>query len=86
MPTKIHMACDGCDAEHSVEVKRVFNSFNGKGYGFGTYHDPSISEAVKPTGWIWSDIINCTYCPECWAGIMAEAGEDSIYKTEAANG
>jgi hypothetical protein len=73
MSTKIHLVCDAqCGNEHSVEVRREFHSFSGRGYGFGTYHVPSIDEAVKPTGWIWADLIGCTYCPECWAEIMAE--------------
>ena len=85
MSTKIHLTCDGCDKEASVEVKRTFLSFNGKGYGFGTYHVPSIDEAVEPTGWIWADLIGCTYCPECWNEIQtAHAIQDSLPSQENA--
>lgn len=72
--TTIHLKCDGCSAEADTEpLRRVFHSFNGKGYGFGTYEEPTVDKAVEPTGWVWSDIIGCTYCPECWKSINSES-------------
>lgn len=75
MSTRIKMECDGCNATTETErVKMEFLSFNGRGYGFGKWHQPSITDAVEPTGWVWSDpYTSCTYCPTCWAGI--ESGE-----------
>lgn len=74
MTTKIKMQCGGCFAEKEVQINRTFNSFNGKGHGFGIVHTPSVDEAVEPTGWVWSDpYTRCTYCPECWKTI--ENGE-----------
>jgi hypothetical protein len=71
MTTKVHMKCDGCDAEKTTEyARRTFTSFTGKSYGIGTYHYPTIDELVKPTGWTWSDpYTGCTYCPDCWKSI-----------------
>lgn len=73
MATTIHMRCGGCDAEHEVPIRRSFQSFNGLGYGYGVHRTPTVDEAVEPTGWVWSDLIGCTYCPECWKQI--ESGE-----------
>lgn len=71
MATTIRMTCDGCNSTVETErVKMEFCSFNGRGYGFGKWLEPSISDAVTPTGWVWSDpYTSCTYCPTCWAGI-----------------
>lgn len=71
MSTRIKMECDGCGSAHETEpVKAEFHSFNGRGYGFGKWHEPSINDAVSPTGWVWSDPYTCcTYCPSCWAEI-----------------
>lgn len=74
MSTTIHMRCGGCAAEKEVPYERTFRSFDGKGYGFGVYHVPTVEQAVEPTGWVLFDLIGCTYCPKCWAEI--EAGED----------
>lgn len=74
MTTTIHMKCGGCDAEERVPIRRTFRSFNGKGHGFGTFHVPTVTEAVESTGWVWSDpYTGCTYCPKCWKEI--ESGE-----------
>lgn len=73
MGTRIHLKCDGCNAEtYTAPVRRIFHSFNGKGYGFGRYEEPNVDKAVEPTGWVWSDLIGCTYCPTCWAEINSE--------------
>lgn len=74
MTTRIHMKCNGCSAEVYTEpLRRIFHSFNGTGYGLGRYEEPTVNKAVEPTGWVWSDLIGCTYCPECWKQI--ESGE-----------
>lgn len=74
MSTRLHLKCDGCDAEtHTERITRTFQSFNGRGYGFGRYHYPSIDDVVTPTGWVWSDpYTGCTYCPTCWKEIDSE--------------
>lgn len=74
MTTTIHMRCDGCDAQHEVRIKRTFQSFNGRGYGFGSWHVPSIDDVTEDSKWVWADpYTSCTYCPECWSKI--ENGE-----------
>ena len=74
MSTFIKMECGGCDAKHEVRVSRTFQSFSGRGYGFGTYHYPTIEQAVEPSGWVWADpYTGCTYCPKCWAEIESNA-------------
>ena len=75
MSTRIHMKCDGCDATHDVgPIRKTFDSFNGKGHGFGVVRQPDIDALVEPTGWVWSDPYTyCTYCPQCWAGIVNKA-------------
>lgn len=74
MPTRLHLQCGGCDAEtYTDSIRRSFVSFNGLGHGYGQYREPDIDKAVEPTGWVWSDIIGCTYCPDCQKKI--ERGE-----------
>ena len=67
------MRCGGCDAEKELFYERTFHSFDGSGHGFGHYHVTNVAQAVEPTGWVLSDVIGCTYCPECWKSI--ESGE-----------
>jgi len=71
MSTRLHLKCDGCDAEtHTERINKKFVSVSGKSYGFGAYVQPDIEATVAPTGWIWSDpYTSCTYCPKCWAEI-----------------
>lgn len=75
MTTRIHLKCDGCDAEtHTAPIRKEFISFSGRGHGFGKWHNPDLDAAVQPTGWVWSDpATSCTYCPDCWKQI--ENGE-----------
>lgn len=73
MPITIHMRCGSCDVEKEVPIKRIFQSFSGRGYGLGVYHVPTVEQAVADTGWMAFDIIGCTYCPACWKEI--ESGE-----------
>ena len=67
----IVLTCDGCDAKVEAQIEqRQFHSFNGKGYGFGTYTNPTIDDALEPTGWMYDDpYTGCEYCPTCWAEI-----------------
>ena len=75
MSTRLHLKCDGCDAETYTErIKKTFVSLSGRSYGLGSYRAPNIDDAVLPSRWVWSDpYTSCTYCPTCWDKI--EAGE-----------
>lgn len=75
MSAYVQISCDGCDKEaRSERVSRTFNSFNGRGYGFGRWHIPSIEEVASQIGWVVFDpYTGCTYCPECWAEIEGSA-------------
>jgi hypothetical protein len=70
MTTRLHLRCDGCDAEtHSEPIRKRFESVSGRSYGFGSWRAPDVDAAV-PAGWVWSDpYTSCTYCPKCWAGL-----------------
>lgn len=58
--------CDGCDEEDlGSGIRRVFNSFSGRGYGFGTYQVLSDPQDLAPQGWIAFDSVGATYCPSC---------------------
>ena len=74
MTTKLLLSCDGCHAKVTSErwLQRRFNSFSGKGYGFGVWeHD--TPQDIAPEGWIISDpYTGCTYCPECWVEITKD--------------
>jgi len=85
MATELHMNCGGCDAQISVRVRRTFHSLNGSGYGFGRYHTPTIDELVEPTGWVWADLIGCTYCPECWKQINADSEQEQSSQEDPGN-
>lgn len=74
MTVKVVFECDGCETtvKGTEPIKRFFESFNVKGYGFGTYHTLTI-EDVLPKGWIDFDpYTSCTYCPNCWEEITKE--------------
>lgn len=69
MSVKVTFECDGCFAEagEPVSVKRRFESFSGRGHGFGV--EEKVSD-LAPDGWIAFDpFTSCTYCPDCWASI-----------------
>lgn len=86
MSTTLHLKCDGCDAEiHTERISKSFISFSGRSYGLGQWHNPDIDAAVDATGWVWSDpYTSCTYCPDCWKGIVAAPTEVSeLGKSEA---
>lgn len=76
MTIRIILSCDGChiDAEPCNLPHRKFNSFSGKGYGFGVWTNPGIEDVPFPEGWVPVDpYTGCTYCPKCWAEIEGEA-------------
>tara|TARA_R110000868_G_scaffold250896_2_gene507643 strand:+ start:2009 stop:2272 length:264 start_codon:yes stop_codon:yes gene_type:complete len=75
MATRLKLTCDGCFEEVlTLPVRKKFESFSGRGHGFGVWKGPDIDDAVAPTGWVWSDpYTSCTYCPACWTSI--EVGE-----------
>ena len=75
MTVKITLSCDGCHVETGPHrlPHREFNSFDGKGYGFGVWNNPTIDNVQFPDGWIRSDpYTGCTYCPKCWAEIVVD--------------
>lgn len=84
MSITVKFTCDGC---HKAEqgktfLRRSFDSFSGRGYGFGVWRKDTV-EDVCPEGWhAFDPITGCCYCPECWASI--EAGEDETQPREAA--
>lgn len=71
MTARIHLKCDGCEAEtHTARISKTFESFSGRDYGLGAWRKPDIDAAVEPTRWVWSDpYTSCCYCPACWADI-----------------
>ena len=72
---KIIFSCGGCDATATAWLQRRFVSISGKSWGLGSYHEDTPQE-VAPEGWIAFDPhTSCTYCPDCWAEIMAPAEE-----------
>jgi hypothetical protein len=89
MTTRLHLRCDGCDAEtHTKPIRKRFVSVRGRSHGFGSWQLPSVDDVVTELGWIWSDpYTSCTYCPTCWAGIEAGKGAEApsalTGKTEA---
>lgn len=71
MSTRLHLKCDGCNAEtHTERISKTFESFSGRSHGLGVWRSPNLDDAVAATGWIWSDpYTSCTYCPTCWEEI-----------------
>lgn len=72
MGVRLQLDCDGCFAMTILPLgRREFFPFNGKGHGFGVWKNPSIEEAIAPSGWVWNDpFTGCTYCPSCWNEIV----------------
>jgi len=69
MGLRLIYECGGCDATAEAHMERHFDSFNGKGYGFGKWREDRPQD-VAPDGWIAYDPwTSCTYCPACWAEI-----------------
>lgn len=71
--------CGGCHKAKGVDVgiiNRDFESFTGRGYGFGQWRTPTIDfEAHAPEGWIAFDpFTQATYCPGCWESIVNDIG------------
>jgi hypothetical protein len=78
MTVTVQFACSGCDrvAQGTEPLKRRFISLNGSGHGFGTWQEAPAS-SVAPKGWVAFDpVTNITYCPTCWASIVAPHGEE----------
>lgn len=75
MSVTVKFSCGGCSKEvdGTTFMRRHFDSVNGKGYGFGMWHEDTPQD-VAPAGWIAFDpYTGCCYCPECWAEIEAPA-------------
>lgn len=77
MTTRLHLRCDGCEAEvHSAPIPKRFESVSGRSHGFGSWRMPDIDSAA-PAGWVWSDpYTGCTYCPACWEAIEIKPDAD----------
>ena len=68
MPVSVIFECSGCweKKTNPVILGRRFESFNGKGYGWGRYVYDTARDVV-PEGWVAYDpYTGCCYCPECW--------------------
>lgn len=65
--------CSGCFAKaEGRTMERHFDSFNGKGYGFGVYRYDTAQDAA-PDGWMAYDPhTGCTYCPACVNEVFGE--------------
>lgn len=86
MSIRFVFRCDGCEAKAEAgHVRRTFEAFNGKGYGFGTYRVIANPEDDAPEGWVAFDLIGCTYCPDCWKDIQSNALDErpDIYSLDA---
>lgn len=66
MSIKVTYSCCGCFAEETVVLPYVyFDSFSGRGHGFGYYRYPDIRKHV-PHGWVdYDPYTHLTYCPTC---------------------
>ncbi len=74
MSITVTFNCCGCDATvpGTSYLKSHFESFNGSGYGFGSWKNDTV-EDVTPEGWVAFDpYTRACYCPECWAEITKE--------------
>ena len=85
MSVRLLLSCGGCRATITTDrLRKRFVSFSGRSYGFGTYQldDP---EALTPDGWMMFDpYTQLTYCPECWAGLLADFAEEDAKREENA--
>jgi hypothetical protein len=66
--------CSGCSAkaEGTAPLRYEFRSFTGRSSGFGNNAPSNSVVDVTPPGWIAADPYTCaTYCPDCWATIVA---------------
>ena len=63
MSAKLTLHCDGCEETHKVgDLRKIFTSFDGSGYGFGVRVQPDIDKLVELSGWVWSDpYTSCCY-------------------------
>ena len=83
MSVRLLLTCGGCRATVNVgPLRRRFHSVSGTNSGWGSFRvdDP---ESLTPDGWMMFDpYTQATYCPECWAGLLAGFAEDDA-KREA---
>ena len=77
MSVTIRFECNGCDAASDpVPVASEFVSVSGRSHGFGRRVVQTVAE-VTPEGWVGHDpYTGMTYCPECWASIVAPKPEE----------
>ncbi len=79
MSVKIKFECDGCQAtaDGKRSARRHFESFDGKGWGFGVWKHDQIFD-LTPDDWIAFDpYTGCCYCPKCWAEIEATSADQA---------
>ncbi len=72
-------SCGGCDKVEPgttwLQRKRVV-TMEGQAGSWGYRVEPK-AEDVAPEGWISFDpYTQCTYCPECWAGIEEGSSDE----------
>lgn len=81
MPVTLKLSCGGCDAtaDATGPLRKRFVSFSGQDHGFGTIQLDGDPEDLAPEGWVMFDPYTfCTYCPDCWASILAPNTTDDI--------
>lgn len=65
MSVTVTYSCDGCFSVSSpVPIKQRFESFSGRGHGFGRHLVDNVAHAA-PQDWCAFDALGCTYCPDC---------------------
>ena len=82
MPVQVTFKCSGCwEAEAGpFTLGKRFQSFDGKGYGWGQYRYDQPADVV-PEGWVaYCPYTGCCYCPECWQLIeeTMKTNEDEV--------
>lgn len=72
MSVTVTYRCAGCEAEATAQVRQRFRSFSGRDHGFGVFEIDDV-QSVAPEGWVPFDpYTSATYCPDCWAKIIAD--------------
>lgn len=78
MTINVLFECGGCSAkaQGTAPLRREFRSYSGRAYGIGGTVNVNTIEDVTPEGWVAFDPYTyATYCPDCWAQIIAEDDE-----------
>lgn len=77
MTVTLELRCGGCDERATVgPLRKRFHGTRGD-WGLGVPRVDPV-EDLAPDGWVMFDPYTyCTYCPTCWASIVAEPAEVS---------